>query len=104
MRLLYPRGPGGGSLSSRHGRRLALVGSAMAVLGAVSLVAGCVAAPAMQSAGPPNAARPSGSGYWHTEGNRIYDSQGHPIRIPGINSYRFQPPDHLPTALWTPPH
>jgi endoglucanase len=101
MRLLYTRRSAEGSLSPRHWRRLALVGSAMAVLGAVSLVAGCVVAPAMESAGPPNAARPSGTGYWHTKGNRIYDSQGHTVRIAGINWYGFETTDEVAHGLWS---
>jgi len=101
MRLLYTWGPSEGSLSPRHWRRLALVGSAMAILGAVSLVAGCVAAPAMKSAGATNAAQPSGSGYWETKGNRIYDSQGHPIRIAGINWYGFETTDEVAHGLWS---
>ena len=102
MRLLYARRSAEGSLSPLHWRRPALVGSALAVLGAVSLVvAGCVGSPAMNSAGPPNAARASGSGYWHTKGNRIYDSQRQPVRIAGINWYGFETTDEVAHGLWS---
>src|SRR5262245_38886333 len=104
MRLLYTRGSAQGSESPRHWRRLALVAPAMAVLCAVSLVAGCGAAHAMASAAAPKAARTvagAGGGYWHTIGNRIYDSQGHPFRIAGISWYGFETTDEVAHGLWT---
>ncbi len=104
MRLLYTRGSAQDSLSPRHRRRLAPVASAMAVLGAVSVVAGFAAAPAMASAATPKAVQPIarvGSGYWHTKGNRIYDSQGHPFRIAGISWYGFETTDEVAHGLWS---
>jgi endoglucanase len=103
MRLLYTRGSAQGSLPPRHRKRLAPVASAMAVLGAVSLVAGCAAVPVMASAATLKAARPIagvGSGYWHTKGNRIYDSQGHSFRIAGISWYGFETTDEVAHGLW----
>src|SRR5258708_28762152 len=101
MRLLYTWGSAQDSLSPRHRRRLAPVAAAMAVLGAVSLVA---AAPAMASVATPKAARPIasvGSGFWHTSGNRMYDPQGHPFRIAGISWYGVETTDAVAHGLWS---
>ena len=41
-----------------------------------------------------------GSGYWHTSGAQILDSQGNPVRIAGLNWYGFETPDFLIHGLW----
>jgi len=41
-----------------------------------------------------------GTGYWHTSGNSILDSNENEIRIAGINWYGFETPDHLVHGLW----
>ena len=41
-----------------------------------------------------------GAGYWHTSGNQIFDSNGSPVRIAGINWYGFETPDEIAHGLW----
>jgi endoglucanase len=41
-----------------------------------------------------------GSGYWHTGGNQILDSQGNAVRLAGVNWYGFETPDFLAHGLW----
>ena len=41
-----------------------------------------------------------GTGYWHTSGNEILDSNGQVVRIAGINWYGFETPDFLVHGLW----
>ncbi|MGA9669340.1 MAG: cellulase family glycosylhydrolase [Terracidiphilus sp.] len=41
-----------------------------------------------------------GTGYWHTSGNKILDSNGNEVRIAGINWYGFETPDYLVHGLW----
>jgi endoglucanase len=41
-----------------------------------------------------------GAGYWHTSGNQIFDSDGNPVRIAGINWYGFETPDEIAHGLW----
>jgi len=41
-----------------------------------------------------------GTGYWHTSGSKILDSNGDEVRIAGINWYGFETPDHLVHGLW----
>ena len=79
-----------------------------AVLGAVglvALVAGAVAAArAPAGAAGHGAAQPAaagvGAGYWHTSGNQIFDANGNPVRIAGINWYGFETPDEIAHGLW----
>jgi endoglucanase len=41
-----------------------------------------------------------GTGYWHTSGNQILDSNGEAVRIAGINWYGFETTDYLAHGLW----
>jgi endoglucanase len=41
-----------------------------------------------------------GTGYWHTSGNKILDSNGDEVRMAGINWYGFETPDYLVHGLW----
>ena len=36
-----------------------------------------------------------GTGYWHTSGNKILDSNGNEVRIAGINWYGAETPDYI---------
>jgi endoglucanase len=51
-------------------------------------------------AGSTAMAQPPGTGYWHTAGNQILDSNNQPVRIAGINWYGLELPDMLPGGLW----
>jgi endoglucanase len=44
--------------------------------------------------------RAQGTGYWHTSGNQILDSNGEVVRIAGINWYGFETNDYLAHGLW----
>jgi endoglucanase len=41
-----------------------------------------------------------GTGYWHTSGNKILDSNGDTVRIAGINWYGFETTDYIIHGLW----
>ena len=41
-----------------------------------------------------------GTGYWHTSGNQILDSNNQPVRIAGVNWYGFETTDHVIHGLW----
>ncbi len=41
-----------------------------------------------------------GSGYWHTSGNRIVDSNNQTVRIAGVNWYGFETTDEVAHGLW----
>ena len=41
-----------------------------------------------------------GTGYWHTSGNKILDSNGNEVRIAGINWYGAETPDYIVHGLW----
>jgi endoglucanase len=45
-------------------------------------------------------ARAQGTGYWHTSGNKILDSNGDEVRLAGVNWYGFETPDYLVHGLW----
>jgi endoglucanase len=45
-------------------------------------------------------AHAQGTGYWHTNGNKILDSSGTEVRIAGINWYGAETPDYLVHGLW----
>jgi len=49
------------------------------------------------TATPANA---QGTGYWHTSGNQILDSNNQPVRIAGVNWYGFETPDRIIHGLW----
>src|SRR6202790_4468703 len=40
------------------------------------------------------------TGYWHTSGNQILDSNNKVIRIAGINWYGFETTDEVVHGLW----
>ena len=41
-----------------------------------------------------------GTGYWHTSGNKILDSNGDEVRMAGINWYGFETTDYVIHGLW----
>ncbi len=41
-----------------------------------------------------------GTGYWHTSGNQILDSNNQPIRMGGVNWYGFETTDAVIHGLW----
>src|SRR5437899_6746276 len=41
-----------------------------------------------------------GTGYWHTSGNQILDSNNQPVRIAGVNWYGFETTDAVIHGLW----
>ena len=41
-----------------------------------------------------------GSGYWHTNGHRIEDSENRPIRLAGINWFGLETGNFAPHGLW----
>jgi endoglucanase len=45
-------------------------------------------------------AAPQGTGYWHTSGNQILDSNNQPVRIAGVNWYGFETTDHVIHGLF----
>lgn len=49
-------------------------------------------------AAPVNAA---GSGYWHTSGSKILDSNNQPVRITGINWFGFETGNYVVHGLWS---
>ena len=42
-----------------------------------------------------------GSGYWHTSGNQILDSNNQPVRIAGINWFGFETSNYVAHGLWS---
>jgi endoglucanase len=46
------------------------------------------------------AAKGQGSGYWHTSGNQILDSNNQVVRIAGVNWYGFETTDEVVHGLW----
>src|SRR5215472_8886044 len=45
-------------------------------------------------------ANAQGTGYWHTSGNQILDSNNQPVRMAGVNWYGFETTDHVIHGLW----
>lgn len=41
-----------------------------------------------------------GTGYWHTSGNQILDSNNQPVRMAGVNWYGFETTDAVIHGLW----
>jgi endoglucanase len=41
-----------------------------------------------------------GTGYWHTSGKQILDSNDQAVRLAGVNWYGFETPDFLAHGLW----
>ena len=48
-----------------------------------------------------NIMKKSGSGYYHTSGNQILDSDNNPVRIEGISWFGFEATDRIPHGLWS---
>jgi endoglucanase len=49
----------------------------------------------------PGAAQAAGTGYFHTSGSRILDSQNQPVRIAGVNWFGFETGNYVVHGLWT---
>jgi endoglucanase len=43
----------------------------------------------------------AGTGYWHTSGSQILDSNNQPVRITGINWFGAETNNYTPHGLWT---
>ena len=72
--------------------------SRFALAGAVLLVASMLATiPALTRPAQVSAA---GSGYWHTSGREILDSNNAPVRIAGINWFGFETNNYVVHGLW----
>jgi endoglucanase len=89
-----------------HGRRSTLLGilaGAVALTSAVACGLPASAAGSHSAAAHPSVPRAAsaGSGYWHTSGSQILDSQGNPVRISGINWYGFETSSEAPNGLWS---
>jgi endoglucanase len=52
----------------------------------------------LRVAGP---ARAAGTGYWHTDGRQIRDSQNQPVRMTGINWFGAETANYTPHGLWS---
>ncbi len=63
-----------------------------------SLLAVLLLVPMVGLAGP---ARAAGSGYWHTDGHGLADSQNHPVRMTGVNWFGAETSNFVPHGLWT---
>ena len=48
-----------------------------------------------------NDASAAGTGYWHTSGRRILDSNGTAVRIAGINWFGFETNNYVVHGLWS---
>jgi endoglucanase len=48
----------------------------------------------------PAEAQTAGTGYWHTSGNQILDSNNQPVRMAGVNWYGFETTDAVIHGLW----
>jgi endoglucanase len=85
-------------------KQLAAACSVAVALGGMMLPLTAGAAPADAAAHAPAlpgaSAQGAGAGYWHTSGNQIFDSNGSPVRIAGINWYGFETPDEIAHGLW----
>ncbi|WP_218030970.1 cellulase family glycosylhydrolase [Dictyobacter aurantiacus] len=73
----------------RHGRALVMIG-ALAMLISVSVFQ-------FQA----NQAKAAGTGYWHTNGAQILDSNNQPVRIAGINWFGFETSNYVVHGLWS---
>jgi endoglucanase len=50
---------------------------------------------------PAPRAHAAGSGYWHTSGSQILDSNNQPVRITGINWFGFETANYVVHGLWS---
>jgi endoglucanase len=73
--------------------------AAGALIATLALAAGGIAA-VTAAAGAQAQSTAVGTGFWHTSGNQILDSDGDPVRIAGINWYGFETPDEIAHGLW----
>jgi endoglucanase len=66
-------------------------------------VAACAAlfAAPVTAAGTAHAAGAPGSGYWHTSGRQILDSNNQPVRIAGVNWFGFETSNYVAHGLWS---
>src|SRR5689334_2985325 len=51
--------------------------------------------------GQPATVSAAGTGYWHTSGNQILDSNNQQVRIAGINWFGLETANYAPHGLWT---
>ena len=49
----------------------------------------------------PHPAKAAGTGYWHTSGTQILDSNNQPVRIAGINWFGMETANYAPHGLWS---
>lgn len=49
----------------------------------------------------PGTARAAGTGYWHTSGRQLLDSNGQQVRMTGINWFGAETSNFSPHGLWT---
>lgn len=85
-----------GSISQHRFSHTAKIGFLLAclVLLLFSLIISSLASPARK-------AHAAGTGYWHTSGNKILDSNNQQVRITGINWFGFETANYVVHGLWS---
>ena len=70
------------------------------ILAAATLVAGTLVAVTLQSGAAQAATGGTGTGYLHTNGNKIVDSTGATVRLTGLNWFGMETDNHTFHGLW----
>jgi endoglucanase len=85
-----------GSISQRRFSSKAKIGFLLACLALLllSLVISSLSSPARK-------VHAAGTGYWHTSGNKILDSNNQQVRITGINWFGFETSNYVVHGLWS---
>jgi endoglucanase len=80
------------------------LGAVLAAFAATAVTAALALAATSLTAGPASAQTAgTGTGYLHTDGNRIVDATGAPVRLTGINWFGMETDNHTFHGLWANP-
>lgn len=85
-----------GSISHRRSGHIAKIGFLLACL-ALLLITLAISS----FVSPPRQVHAAGTGYWHTSGNKILDSNNQQVRITGINWFGFETANYVVHGLWS---
>src|ERR1051326_6100364 len=85
----------------RQGRRFLIALALLVILAVLGAALAFIQLTPKPATATPKPALAAGTGYWHTSGSQILDSNNQRVRIAGINWFGMETSNYAPHGLWS---